>query len=54
MTRRKGVKKMTDYADGVAMTDKLLSVLVIILAGVAGWQLNSLSAEQGATSLLWR
>ena len=39
MTRRKGVKKMTDYADGVAMTDKLPSVIVIILAGVAGWLL---------------
>ena len=37
MTRRKGLKKMTDYADGVAMTDKLLGVLVIVLAGVAGW-----------------
>ena len=27
------------YADGVPMTDKALSVLVIALAGVAGWLL---------------
>ncbi len=30
---------MAIYADGVPMTDKVLSVLVIILAGVAGWLL---------------
>jgi hypothetical protein len=30
---------MAIYADGVPMTDKALSVLVIALAGVAGWLL---------------
>ena len=30
---------MAIYVDGVLMTDKVLSVLVIALAGVAGWLL---------------
>ena len=30
---------MTGCAGGVAMTDKVLSGLVIVLAGVAGWLL---------------
>jgi hypothetical protein len=30
---------MAIYVDGVPMTDKALSVLVIVLAGVAGWLL---------------
>ena len=30
---------MAIYVDGVLMTDRLLGVLVIVLAGVAGWLL---------------
>ena len=34
--RRRG---MAIYADGVPMADKVLGVIVIVLAGVAGWLL---------------
>jgi hypothetical protein len=37
MTRRKRVKKMTDYADGVAMTDKLLGVMALAIGGALAW-----------------
>ena len=37
MTRRKGVKKMTDYADGVALTDKLLGLMALAIGGALAW-----------------
>ena len=39
MTRRKGVKKMTDYADGVALTDKLLGLMALAIGGALAWLL---------------
>ena len=39
MTRRKGVKKMTDYADGVALTDKLLGLIALAIGGALAWLL---------------
>jgi hypothetical protein len=54
MTRRKGVKKMTGYVDGVPMTDKLLGLIALAIGGALAWFLfepvMSATAAQGVNA----